>query len=153
SLLRWSRFTCNPAERPEPTVRFRLRSRATNSRPSSPRMWKRRGIACWRRATASSSWKRDMRSANNQRSFVKIALPQGAVVWGASPAGKPVKPGQSPDGALLIPLEKAHAGEEATPFALEVLYLVRAPAWSDKGRAALALPALDLPISRTGVSL
>src|SRR5262249_15500076 len=59
---------------------------------------------------------------NNQRSFVKIALPQGAVVWSALLAGKPTKPGQAPDGGLLFPLEKARAGEDAAPFALEVLY-------------------------------
>jgi hypothetical protein len=90
---------------------------------------------------------------NNQRSFVKITLPQSAVVWGAYLADKPVRPGQAPDGGLLIPLEKSQAGEEAAPFALEVLYLVRTPEWSEKGRATVALPSLDVPVSRTGLSL
>jgi hypothetical protein len=90
---------------------------------------------------------------NNQRNFVKITLPPGAVVWSAALAGKPVRPGQSPDGSLLLPLEKARGGEDAQAFVVEVLYLGRAAAWEDKGRVRLALPALDLPISRTGLLL
>jgi hypothetical protein len=90
---------------------------------------------------------------NNQRNFLKVTLPQGAAIWSASLAGKPVRPGQSPDGSLLLPLEKARAGEEAPVFAVEIFYLVRDAAWVEKGKAHLALPALDLPISRTGVLL
>jgi len=90
---------------------------------------------------------------NSQRNFVKIALPADAVVWSSSLSGRPVRPGQAPDGGLLFPLEKAHAGEEAPAFAIEILYLSRSPAWSDKGRATLTLPAVDLPVSRTGLVL
>jgi hypothetical protein len=90
---------------------------------------------------------------NNQRNFVKITLPPGAVVWSASLAGKPTRPGQSPDGSLLLPLEKARGGEEAPPFVVEILYVIRGSAWQEKGKARLALPALDLPISRTGLLL
>jgi hypothetical protein len=90
---------------------------------------------------------------NNQRNFLKLTLPAGANLWSASLAGKPVRPGQSPDGALLLPLEKARAGEDAPAFAVEVVYLTRATAWTDKGRLKLPLPVLDLPISRTGLQL
>ena len=90
---------------------------------------------------------------NNQRNFLKVTLPAGAAVWSASLAGNPVRPGQSPDGSLLLPLEKARAGEEAPLFTVEVFYLVRDAAWVEKGKATLALPALDLPVSRTGVLL
>ncbi len=88
---------------------------------------------------------------NNQRTFVKITLPAGAVVWSAALGGKPVRPGQSPDGSLLLPLEKARGGEDAPAFVVEVLYLGRGAAWGDKGQVRVALPALDLPISRTGL--
>src|SRR5882757_10026792 len=88
---------------------------------------------------------------NNQRNFLKITLPSGAMLWSASLAGKPVRPGQSPDGSLLLPLDKARAGEEAPEFAVEVIYLSRGTAWNDKGQFRLALPALDLPVSRTGL--
>jgi hypothetical protein len=90
---------------------------------------------------------------NNQRSFVKIALPAGAILWSATQAGKPVRPGKSEDGGLLFPLEKARAGEEAPVFTIEVLYLAHGDAWGDKGRASLALPALDMPVSKTGAML
>jgi hypothetical protein len=90
---------------------------------------------------------------NNQRNFVKITLPTGATVWSASLAGKPVRPGQSPDGSLLLPLEKSRGGEDAPAFPVEIFYLVKATAWQDKGHERVTLPALDLPISRTGMLL
>jgi hypothetical protein len=90
---------------------------------------------------------------NNQRNFVKITLPSGSTVWSASLAGKPVRPGQSPDGSLLLPLEKTRGGEDSPAFVVEVLYLSRAAAWQEKGRAKVTLPALDLPVSRTGLLL
>ena len=90
---------------------------------------------------------------NNQRNFVKVTLPAGATVWSVLLAGRPVRPGQSPDGSLLLPLEKSRGGEDAPAFAVEILYLTKAAAWQDKGREKVALPALDLPISRTGLLL
>lgn len=90
---------------------------------------------------------------NNQRNFVKVALPAGATVWSASLAGKPVRPGQAPDGSLLLPLEKSRGGDDAPAFAVEILYITKAAAWEEKGRGKVTLPALDLPISRTGLLL
>src|SRR5580765_1573507 len=90
---------------------------------------------------------------NNSRNFLKITLPAGAAIWSASLAGKPVRPGQATDGSLLLPLEKSRAGEESPAFVLEIFYLVRLTAWTDKGKATLALPAVDLPVSRTGLLL
>jgi hypothetical protein len=88
---------------------------------------------------------------NNQRNFMKITLPAGATVWSASLGGKPVRPGQSPDGSLLLPLEKSRGGEDEPAFMVEILYLAKEPAWAEKGQAKLTLPAVDLPISRTGL--
>ena len=88
---------------------------------------------------------------NNQRNFVKIALPPGASVWSATLGGRPARPGQSPDGSLLLPLEKSRGGEDAPAFVVELMYVTKAPAWQDKGKQTVTLPALDLPISRTGV--
>jgi hypothetical protein len=90
---------------------------------------------------------------NNQRNFVKIALPPGAVVWSASLGGKPARPGQASDGSLLLPLEKGHGGEDTPVFAVEILYVSKATNWTDKGKVRLTLPALDLPVSRTGLLL
>ena len=90
---------------------------------------------------------------NNQRNFVKITLPGGATVWSATLAGKPVRPGQAPDGSLLLPLEKSMGGDDAPAFPVEIVYLAKSAAWHEKGRQSLTLPALDLPISRTGMLL
>lgn len=90
---------------------------------------------------------------NNQRNFVKITLPAGATVWSAVLGGRPVRPGQSPDGSLLLPLEKSRGGEDAPAFVVEIMYITKATNWQDKGTEKLTLPALDLPISRTGLLL
>jgi len=90
---------------------------------------------------------------NNQRNFVKITLPPGATLWSASLSGKPVRPGSAPDGSLLLPLAKSRAGEDASEFALEIVYLLPGASWTDKGRLKLSLPALDLPVSRTGLQV
>jgi hypothetical protein len=90
---------------------------------------------------------------NNQRSFVKITLPPGASLWSASLSGKSIRPGSGTDGSLLVPLSKTKSGEEAPEFAVEVVYFTPSAAWTDKGRFKLSLPALDLPISRTGVQV
>ena len=90
---------------------------------------------------------------NNQRNFVKVSLPAGATVWSVTLGGRPVRPGQSPDGSLLLPLEKSRGGDDAPAFAVEILYLTKAAAWEEKGHEKITLPALDLPISRTGLLL
>jgi hypothetical protein len=90
---------------------------------------------------------------NNQKNFLKIMLPAGATLWSAELSGRPVRPGQSPDGGVLLPLEKSHAGDEAPEFPVEVVYFVRDVAWQEKGQVKLMLPAIDLPVSRTGVVL
>ena len=88
---------------------------------------------------------------NNQRGFLDVRLPQGATLWSASVAGRAVRPGVSPSGSLLLPLQKGRAGEEAPAFVAELTYIQQGAAWSDSGRALVSLPSIDLPISRTGV--
>jgi hypothetical protein len=88
---------------------------------------------------------------NNQRNFLKIMLPQDAVVWSASLSGKPIRPGKATDGGLLLPLQKARSGEDAPAFAVEILYFKRGTKWTDRGKLKLGLPVLDLPVSRTGL--
>jgi len=90
---------------------------------------------------------------NNQRNFLKVALPPGAALWSAALDGRPVRPGQAPDGSVLLPLEKARSGEDAPAFAVELVYFSRVAAWTDKGQFRFALPSVDLPVSRTGVRL
>jgi len=86
---------------------------------------------------------------NNQRNFLKLNLPATAVLWSASVAGRPIRPGRAPDGSLLLPLEKNRSGDEAPAFVVEVSYMDRTPAWTDKGRLRLSLLTVDLPISKS----
>ena len=60
---------------------------------------------------------------NNQRNFLKLTLPATAVLWSASVAGRPIRPGRAPDGSLLLPLEKTRSGDDAAAFIVEVSYL------------------------------
>ena len=90
---------------------------------------------------------------NNQRAFLAVALPAKATLWSALLSDRPVRPGLSADGALLVPLEKGRSSAEAPTFRLELVYLHNIPAWSHAGEAHLELPALDLPVSRTGLRL
>jgi hypothetical protein len=90
---------------------------------------------------------------NNQRSFLKVTMPSGSTLWSASVAGRPTRPGVAERDAVLLPLEKGRAGEEAPTFVVELVYLQGIDSWPDKGRAHLDLPALDLPVSRTGLEL
>ena len=90
---------------------------------------------------------------NNQRNFAGITLPAGAKIWSSSLAGRPVRPGQAADGSLLFPLAKSRAGDEAPPFAVEMIYSISGAAWDSEGLSTLSLPVLDLPVSRTGLVL
>jgi hypothetical protein len=51
----------------------------------------------------------------------------------------------------LLPLEKGRAGEESPAFEAEILYFNRGEKWKENGKLKMALPALDLPVSRTGL--
>ena len=90
---------------------------------------------------------------NNQRSFLKVTLPEGAAIWSASVAGKAVRPGIADTRSVLLALEKGRAGEDAPTFVVRLTYLQPIDVWTGKGHAHLQLPAVDLPISRTGVEL
>ena len=90
---------------------------------------------------------------NNQRNFLKLTLPPTAVLWSASVAGRPIRPGKAPDGSFLLPLEKTRSGEESPAFVVEVSYLDRAASWTDKGRTRVSLVAVDLPISKSHLLL
>jgi hypothetical protein len=88
---------------------------------------------------------------NNQRSFIKLNLPTGAVLWSASVGGRPMRPGRGPDGSVLIALEKTRGGEEAPAFMVEIAYVDRVQQWTGSGRTQLTLASVDLPISKSGL--
>jgi len=90
---------------------------------------------------------------NNRRSFLAVTLPSQAVLWSASLAGRPIRPGVAADGALLLPLEKGRSNQEAPTFVVEITYLHRSAPWADRGDAHIELAAADLPIARTGLTV
>ncbi len=89
---------------------------------------------------------------NNQRSFLKVTMPAGAAVWSATVAGRPIRAGLAESDAVLLPLEKGRATEEAPTFVVELTYLQRIDAWDGRERARIDLPAVDLPVSRTALN-
>jgi hypothetical protein len=90
---------------------------------------------------------------NNQRSFLAVTLPADAVLWSAALAGRTVRPGVSPTGSLLLPLQKTRAGQSPSTVAVEIVYLVRTSEWAERGTSTLTLAAVDLPVSRTGLTV
>ena len=86
---------------------------------------------------------------NNQRNFLKLTLPASGVLWSASVAGRPIRPGRAPDGSYLLPLEKTRSGQDAPPFVVEVSYIDHGATWADRGHGRLSLVAVDLPISKS----
>jgi hypothetical protein len=90
---------------------------------------------------------------NNQRAFLSVSLPAGADLWSAAVAGRPVRPGQTAEGIFLLPLEKGRPGDDPSPFSVQVVYLQRGDAWSERGEARIALPVLDVDVSRTGLEV
>src|SRR3546814_7788957 len=76
-----------------------------------------------------------------------------ALVTGVQTCARPisVRPGRSPEGALLVPLLKARGNDESSLFAVEIAYVAPTAPWTDRGTTDTVLPALDIPISRTGV--
>ena len=90
---------------------------------------------------------------NNQRGFLAVSLPPRATLWSAALAGQAVRPGVSPAGAVLLPLRKGRANEEAPLFVIEIMFLDRGDPLKDKVDVQVGLPAIDLPVSRTGLTV
>jgi hypothetical protein len=90
---------------------------------------------------------------SNQRPFLAVSLPPKATLWSAALAGQPVRPALSPTGAVLLPLQKGRASENAPAFVVELLYLERGEPFKDKDSVRMVLPAVDLPVSRTGLTV
>ena len=77
---------------------------------------------------------------NNQRSFLAVTLPPGSTLWSATLAGRPIRPGLSAEGAVLLPLQKGRTGEEAPAFVVELVYLQRAERVDRQGQRAARSP-------------
>mmetsp|Transcript_12686 Transcript_12686/g.50700 ORF Transcript_12686/g.50700 Transcript_12686/m.50700 type:complete len:734 (+) Transcript_12686:127-2328(+) len=99
-----------------------------------------------------------LRVRNTQTQFLRLSLPDGAVVWSTLVAGKPVKPARDTDNSqLMIPLQKSSSNHADACFVVEAVFLQTLAASMNKeggGRLELALaPVVDLPINELFVSL
>lgn len=90
---------------------------------------------------------------NNHRGLLSVTLPPGATLWHASVAQRPVRPGGGRSGAMLVPLLKGRASDDSSLFAVEIAYVAPMARWGERGTTETVLPALDLPVSRTGVEV
>ncbi|MCK5215680.1 MAG: hypothetical protein KAR05_10045 [Candidatus Omnitrophica bacterium] len=86
---------------------------------------------------------------NNVKQFLHLALPEGAKLWSAFVAGKPVKPAKAENkDKVLIPLEKSRIeGETLKRFPVEIVYLNSAKKMGWLGGLKLTLPEADIPSS------
>ncbi len=86
---------------------------------------------------------------NNQKQFLRLALPHNAVLWGAFVAGRPVKPAMDHEQhRTLIALEKSSSSDGTDrAFLVEVVYISKLERMGKKGELQLFLPAIDMPIN------
>ncbi len=90
---------------------------------------------------------------NNQRSGLTVTLPPGARLWQAMLGDRRLRPGVVDGARVLVPLDAAPAGTAPAAVVVSLVYLDRAGAWVDDASVRLVLPAIDLPVARTGLLL
>jgi hypothetical protein len=90
---------------------------------------------------------------NRSRQFLRLELPQGAVLYGAVAAGRPIKPLAGQGGSILLPVPKVPLG--GTGYEVGITYRARAgPALHDGGDASLVLPKVEgAAVDRTAVAV
>ena len=63
-------------------------------------------------------------------------MPPASTVWSAKVGGRPIRPGVAERDAVLLPLEKGRAGEDAPTFVVELVYLQRIRRLDRQGHGA-----------------
>jgi hypothetical protein len=82
---------------------------------------------------------------NQAQPFLKVGLPQGAVLLSAEVDGVSVKPAQGADGAR-VPLLRAGLQPRA-PYTVSFVYLHAGSAFAKKGDAQMTLARVDMPVT------
>ena len=91
---------------------------------------------------------------NNQRSFLKVTMPAGSTVWSAEVGGPSDPAGRWRRATRCCCRSKRDApATRRRPSSSSSCTCSGSTRGSDKGRARIDLPALDLPVSRTGLEL
>jgi hypothetical protein len=91
---------------------------------------------------------------NNRNQFLRLKMPEGAEVWSASVAGKPVKVARS-DSGLLIPLVRSDSSSGAlSGFVVDLVYVEAGTELQrGKNRMRVDLPEVDAPTSMVQLSV
>jgi hypothetical protein len=94
---------------------------------------------------------------NNKKQFLELTLPDNekTALWSSFVADKPVKPSQTKESKILLPLEKSgYEGNELRSFNVEIIYYTNL---GNKLRALgfieLLMPQVDLPISQSMLTI
>ncbi|MHC4916074.1 MAG: hypothetical protein ACYTGB_11355, partial [Planctomycetota bacterium] len=82
---------------------------------------------------------------NARRQHLKIRLPEKGKLWSVYVAGKPVRPSETGDGKLLVPLS-CSAKTASRGFAVELVYYLPGTAFAEKGKFSAALPVVEIPV-------
>lgn len=90
---------------------------------------------------------------NNKKQYLKIDLPEEAVVWSAFLDDEPVKPAMNDAGQTLLPLKKSGAGSEKVSFTVELIYFAPLDEMKKRGRLETIYPKADIPASEMLVTL
>lgn len=94
---------------------------------------------------------------NNRKQFLEVSLPGGdeIVLWSSFVADKPIRLSKTKDGKILLPLEKSdYADSQLSSFSVELIYYSNlATKLHFIGAISLDMPQLDLPISRSMLSV
>jgi hypothetical protein len=90
---------------------------------------------------------------NRSRQFLRLKLPERAVLYGAVAANRPVKPLAGVGGTILLPVPKVPLG--GTGYEVAVTYRARVgPGFQGGGAASLLLPKVsDVAVDRTAIAL
>ncbi|MCM8813915.1 MAG: hypothetical protein NC924_08290, partial [Candidatus Omnitrophica bacterium] len=83
------------------------------------------------------------RIKNRSKQYLDFMLPKDASLWSTFVDGKAVKPSQTKEGKILLPLPKSE--EKDRSFMVELIYETKSAKFWWLGRLSLAAPQLDIP--------
>lgn len=86
---------------------------------------------------------------NNRKQFLRVSVPEGAEVWSASVASRPVKIARGDGGGVLVPLVRSDAsGGALTAFMVEIVYVQEGGELANgRGEMRVDMPVVDAPSS------
>eukprot|EP00736_Rhodelphis_marinus_P013756 Rmarinus@m.1814 len=91
---------------------------------------------------------------NTQRQYLRVRIPEDAMIWSTVVDGDATKPALDVDGRVMIALKKAGAGAGSDlEFVVELIYLISNEKMGARGHLQLGLSEMDIPINHLFVTL